>query len=94
VLFQSILFSFCVFLCFIGLWKKRRHFWKYGLKEQNWEKAKVSAKAINHKGLAIECISPRVPKTRDQHTCAHTHKKRIDRSAIKRTRSAIECTCT
>jgi hypothetical protein len=36
-----ILFYFTFFMCFVcfaGLWKKMRYFWKFGLKEQKEEK--------------------------------------------------------
>jgi hypothetical protein len=42
-------------------------------------KAEVSASAIKRRGPAIEYISTRVPKPRNEHTCARVHKKRIDR---------------
>jgi hypothetical protein len=40
-LVYAILFYFTFFLCFLcfaGLWKKMRYFWKFGLKEQKEEK--------------------------------------------------------
>jgi hypothetical protein len=55
-----------------------------GLKEQNWEKAEVSARVIDRRGPAIECTSAQAPKTRNEHTYSRARKKRIDRSAIER----------
>jgi hypothetical protein len=40
-LVYAILFYFTFFLCFLcfaGLWKKMKYFWKIGLKEQKEEK--------------------------------------------------------
>jgi hypothetical protein len=82
-----ILFYFTFFLCFLcftGLWKKMRRFWKSGLKEQKGEKLE-SVDAIEHKRPTIERTSARVPKARIELTCVHAQKKEINHSAIERT---------
>jgi hypothetical protein len=49
------------FLCFAGLWKKMRYFWKFGLKEQKEEKME-SEEAImrrRRRSTAVQSNAPR-----------------------------------
>ena len=52
-----------------------------------------SVRAIERRRLAIECTSPRVPKTRIERTYVHGQKKEIDHREIDRILMAIERTC-
>jgi hypothetical protein len=54
---------FMCFLCFVGLWKKIRYLWKFGLKEQKEEKME-SEEAIVHR--KVRSNAPRVI----ERTCA------------------------
>jgi hypothetical protein len=63
-----------------------RHLWKYGLKEQNWEKLKFQLERSIIGDLRLSALAlARPSKPRNDYNCVRAPKKRIDRSAIKHT---------
>jgi hypothetical protein len=52
---------FLCFLCFVGLWKKMKYFWKFGLKEQKEEKLE-SEEAIVHRRRQSTTVRSNAPR--------------------------------
>jgi hypothetical protein len=59
---------FMCFLCFVGLWKKMRYCWKFGLKEQKEEKLE-SKEAVVHRRRRSTAVQSNAPREIER-TCA------------------------